>query len=86
MTTAEALGIEAFDDQVFINLIDRVKVTAPNELRFVFNDGHVVNCSWKDRSRSESWTEEMKLAASEKSLHYLEDQNIGSGKEARHAD
>lgn len=86
MTAAEAMGIEAFDDQVFTNLIDRVKVTAPNELRFVFNDGHVVNCSWKDRSRSESWTEEMKLAAREKSLHCLEDQNIGSGKEARHAD
>jgi len=83
---AEALGIEAFDNQVFTNLIDYVKVTAPNALCFVFNDNHVTNCSWKDRSRSESWTAEMKQAAREKSLQFLEDQNIGISKKARHAD
>ena len=86
MTTAEALGIEVFDDQVFTNLIDNVKVIAPNELCFVFIDNHVTNCSWKDRSRSESWTAEMKQVAREKSLQFLEDQNIGINKKARHED
>lgn len=85
-TTVEALRVENFDEQAFNRLVDHIEVPAPNQVRFVFTDGHACDCEWKDRSRSESWTEAMKQMAREKSLQFLEDQNIGSGKEAGYAD
>ena len=83
--TAEALGRENFDEQAFAKLVDHIEVPAPNQLRFVFADGHTCDCAWQDRSRSESWTEAMKQAAREKSLQLLEEQNLGSGKKADYA-
>jgi hypothetical protein len=40
-------------------------VPKPNKLVFVFRDGRTVEKAWWDRSRSESWTDEMRKAASE---------------------
>ena len=63
---ADALGQDYFDEREFNRKIERIEVTAPNRLRFVFFNGHITECEWQDRSRSESWTEEMKQAAREK--------------------
>lgn len=63
----EVLGLEHFDEHEFNGRILEIRVVAPNELDFVFSDGHTVHRAWKDRSRSESWTDEMKQAASERS-------------------
>ena len=44
-------------------LIERVLVGDNNRLRFIFKNGTEVERVWKDRSRAESWTPEMKEAA-----------------------
>jgi DNA invertase Pin-like site-specific DNA recombinase len=83
---AEALGKEDFDEQAFFERIDHIEVPAANRLRFVFYDGHTRDCEWKDRSRAESWTDEMKQAARAKSLQLLEAQRFGSGEETGNKD
>ena len=84
--TAETLGAENFDEQVFLELVDHIEVFAANRLRFVFYDGQTHDCEWKDRSRADSWTDEMKQAARTKSLQLLEAQRFGSGEEAGNKD
>lgn len=62
-TCCEVLGIDEFDADIFENQIETIIVPAPNELIFIFHDGHQIFANWKDRSRSESWTDEMKANA-----------------------
>lgn len=59
------LGIQEFDADILEQQIDQILVPKPNELIFVFRDGHTISTHWKDRSRSESWTEEMRQKAKE---------------------
>lgn len=44
------------------------KYCSHNALIFCFNDGSEITRIWKDRSRSQSWTDEMKEAARQKTL------------------
>ena len=55
-----ALGIAGFDEEQFKNSVDRILVTGPNSVTFEFVDGRKEDFIWKDRSRAESWTDEMK--------------------------
>lgn len=57
------LGIAEFDERAFTARISGIRVTAPNELLFLLADGHTETRVWKDRSRRESWTDEMKETA-----------------------
>jgi hypothetical protein len=66
--TAEVLGLAEFDEDVFKNRISEIRVPGDNRLAFFFSDGRIVNREWQDRSRRESWTEEMKQAARERAL------------------
>ena len=75
---AKTLGAESFDETSFFQQIDHIEVPAPNALLFVFIDGHRYEYQWKDRSRAESWTDEMKQAAKEKSLAIKETLTYGS--------
>ena len=59
----EVLGLTEFDDTVFTDRIEKIIVTQPNELLFKFRDGHEQTAHWKDRSRSESWTQDMREEA-----------------------
>ena len=59
----DVLGLAEFDERVFTERISGIRVTAPNELLFLLADGHTETRVWKDRSRRESWTDEMKEAA-----------------------
>ncbi len=59
----DVLGIAEFDERVFTERISGIRVTAPNELLILLADGHTETRAWKDRSRRESWTDEMKEAA-----------------------
>ena len=68
----EVLGISEFDADIFQENIEKILVPAPNELTFIFTDGHEVSANWKDRSRSESWTDEMKKATGERSRKWHE--------------
>jgi DNA invertase Pin-like site-specific DNA recombinase len=63
----DVLKVPEFDVEIFAEQIEKILVPAPNELIFIFTDGHEVKTNWKDRSRSESWTDEMKKAAGERS-------------------
>ena len=59
----DVLGIAEFDERVFTERISSIRATAPNELLFLLADGHTETRVWKDRSRRDSWTDEMKEAA-----------------------
>ena len=63
---ADALGQDCFEEYEFSRKIERIEVTGPNRFRFIFKNGNSIECEWEDRSRSESWTDEMKQAARER--------------------
>lgn len=64
--TAEVLGLTAFDEAVFADRIAEIQVPEANRLVFVFYDGQKVERTWADRSRADSWTDDMKQAASDR--------------------
>ncbi len=64
--SAEVLGIAEFDAEIFMNKIAEIEVPEYNCLVFVFRDGQTVKKAWQDRSRRESWTEEMRELARKK--------------------
>ena len=57
--TEDVLGERSSQD------ILQILVPAPNHLRFVFMDGAVAECSWQDKSRRDSWNEDMRQQAAE---------------------
>lgn len=66
--TSEVLETAKLDAELFEKMIDKIIVPKANILRFIFKDGHEVEKTWKDRSRSESWTPEMKETARQRNL------------------
>lgn len=65
-SAAAALGLPSFSADVFTEEIAEVLVCGGNKLIFRFYDGNEKEVVWLDRSRSESWTPEMKQKAREK--------------------
>ena len=63
--TADILGLASFDQQSFLEQVQEIIVPAFNQLLFVLKDGSKVEYHWKDRSRKDSWTPEMKRQAAE---------------------
>ena len=63
---AEILKMDGFSDEAFQMQICTIEAHPGNLLRFIFMDGSTADYVWKDRSRSESWTDEMKAAAAKK--------------------
>ena len=53
-TTASVLGLEEFDEEAFATVIERIHVTGPNSLRYVFRDGQEREVVWQDHSRRDS--------------------------------
>lgn len=68
----EVLGQSEFEETAAKEKLERIVVPAPNELQFLFRDGTQVQRHWEHISRSESWTEEMKQQARERSLQWSE--------------
>ena len=66
--TADVLGIKAFTREQLYSRVRHIRVCNGNILIFCFKDGSEVTRTWKDRSRSESWTDEMRDAARRKIL------------------
>ncbi len=64
--STEVLGLSEFNEAIFKEKIEEIRVPEPNRLIFVFRDGHTNEKVWMDRSRRESWTEDMRQAAREK--------------------
>lgn len=65
---AEALGGDTFTVEGFTGAVDFIVTEPENRLRLVMTDGTKKEIVWKDCSRSESWTEEMREAARQKIL------------------
>ena len=62
--TREALGIDELTEEE-LNRLSEIRITGPNQVSFLFLDGRTGEKVWQDRSRAESWTDEMKQRASE---------------------
>jgi hypothetical protein len=69
----DVLELAEFDERVFTERISGIRVTAPNELLFLLADGHAEARVWKDRSRRDSWTNEMKEAARQRAAQKRRD-------------
>ena len=68
----EVLGIKEFDEVTFEEKIKEIQVPEPNLLVFVLQDGDTVKKGWSDRSRRESWNEEARQKARERSLKKID--------------
>lgn len=64
--TAEVLGLEEFDSAAFESKITVIEAHDDNTLVFCFTDGTQAVKRWQHRSRSESWTPEMRESARQK--------------------
>ncbi|GHT78031.1 hypothetical protein FACS1894104_0600 [Actinomycetota bacterium] len=60
----EVLGLDEYSADVFTAKVKEIIVPDDGVLVFVFRDGTEVPAHWQHRSRSESWTDEMKASAS----------------------
>ena len=54
------LGMETWLPEVFLNQVDHMIASGPNTIELHLTDGKVETIEWKDRSRREIWTSEMK--------------------------
>ena len=70
--TAEMLGVADFDRDMLMAKIKEIQVPGHNRLIYMFHDGHAKEVTWQHKSRKESWTEEMKQKARERTLEQAE--------------
>ena len=63
--TLEKITVEVIGSLDRLSEIDFIEVDNGNKLTFIFKDGRGVERTWKDRSRSESWTAEKRIAFGE---------------------
>ena len=63
---AAALGLMEFGATVFAERIESIRVCSGNRLVFVFRDGLTQERIWEDPTRRDSWTDEMRRQAAEK--------------------
>lgn len=66
--SATVLGLTKFDAEIFEEQVTCIDACPRNLLHFHFYDGSEKELTWKDRSRSESWTPEMRENARQKIL------------------
>lgn len=65
---ADVLGLPCYEAPEMEAQIDHIEVPADNHLKFYLRDGRVEERIWKDRSRRESWTPEMKEKARQNAM------------------
>ena len=65
---AEVLGLTEYDPAIFTARVASITVPDDGILLFNFKDGTEQTVNWENRSRRESWTDEMKQAARERAL------------------
>lgn len=66
--TAEVLNLHNFEEEAVTENIQQIIVPKPNHLIYILNDGTSVKKVWKDHSRRDSWTPEMKEKARQQAL------------------
>lgn len=62
---AEVMGVDAVANEA-VEALDHIEVHPENRLRFVFPDGGQREYVWRDHSRKDSWSAEMRRQAGEK--------------------
>lgn len=66
--TCEVLGTEVLDPDMVRSKITMIRAEKTNGVVFCMNDGSEIVKRWKDRSRAESWSPEMKEQARQRAL------------------
>ena len=66
--TCEILGVAELTRETITEKILRIEVPEPNHMVYILKDGGSVDMLWQHRSRSESWTPEMRQKARERTL------------------
>ena len=66
--SARAMEMDELAESIFRERVESVLVCNGNKLVFRFRDGTETTLHWQERSRSQSWTEEMKEAARQRVL------------------
>jgi site-specific DNA recombinase len=61
---AEALGLEEFDEEVFLEQLEKMVVNGVDELIFHFYDGRIVHQHWESTASRDCWTKERRIAKS----------------------
>jgi len=64
----EVLNTNEFDEKLFLEQIDYIKVDNNNLLYFYQRNNACLTAVWQDKSRSLSWTSEMRENARKKAL------------------
>lgn len=64
--TAEVLGVEEITADLLDSRLSFIRAENGNLVVFGFKDGTQTEKQWKDRSRAESWTDEMRESARQK--------------------
>ena len=64
----EVLELAEYDPAVFTAKVAAITIPDDGVLVFAFKDGTEQTVTWENRSRRESWTDEMKQAAREQAL------------------
>ena len=67
-TTANVLNMSEFDEGEFNQKVESISVCEGNVLKYLLKDGSVIEASWSNPSRRDSWTAEMRERARERSL------------------
>ena len=65
---ADVLELPCYEAPEMEAQVDHIEVPADNHLKFYLRDGRVEERTWKDRSRRESWTPEMKEKARQNAM------------------
>lgn len=65
---ADILELPCYEAPEMEAQIDHIEVPADNHLTFFLKNGHIEERIWKDRSRRESWTPEMKEKARQNAM------------------
>lgn len=68
LASMEVLGLAEFDPHVFAETVRGITADAENTLVYHFYDGSEQTAVWVERSRAESWTDDMKEKARQKTL------------------
>lgn len=63
--SAMVLGLEEFDEDIFLEEIEKIVVKGQDELIFHFYDGQIVHQKWESTARTDAWTEERREAWAE---------------------
>lgn len=72
---SDALGRKNFAEDFFVSTVDCIVAEPGNIMRLIFKDGTERILTWQDRSRSESWTDEMREAVRQRTLERNEAKN-----------